>query len=58
MKRNLIVLVYVLAVAGFAAGVWRYGYVQALDQLAERARSDLALASAATSRATVADAVV
>lgn len=39
------VLAFLLAVAALAGGVWRYGYLQALDQLAHRAESDLALAS-------------
>lgn len=38
-------LAFGLAVATLAAGVWNYGYRQALDQLARRAESDLALAS-------------
>ena len=40
------------AIAGFlavvalsAAGIWRYGYMQALDQLAKQGQADLALAS-------------
>ncbi len=45
MRINWIVPVFLIAVAGLAAGVWRYGYGQALDQLARRAESDLALAS-------------
>lgn len=36
---------FVLVVTALAAGVWYYGYRQALDQLARRAQSDLALAS-------------
>lgn len=44
-QRQWIVLAFVLAVAALAAGVWNYGYRQALDQLARRAQSDLALAS-------------
>lgn len=36
---------FVLAVAALAGGVWRYGYLQALDQIARRAEADLALAS-------------
>ncbi|MDU9003457.1 ATP-binding protein [Sedimentitalea todarodis] len=39
------VLVFLLAVAALAGGVWRYGYLQALEQLARRAEADLALAS-------------
>jgi two-component system C4-dicarboxylate transport sensor histidine kinase DctB len=45
LHRGWIVLAFVLAVAALAGGVWRYGYLQALDQLAQRARADLALAS-------------
>ena len=45
LKRRWIVPLFVLAVAALASGVWRYGYLQALDQIARRADSDLALAS-------------
>lgn len=38
-------LAVVVAVAALAAGVWRYGYMQALDGLARRGEADLALAS-------------
>lgn len=38
-------IVFLGAVAAFAGGVWRYGYVQALDQLAQRGESDLTLAA-------------
>ncbi|TDE40770.1 sensor histidine kinase [Antarcticimicrobium sediminis] len=38
-------LVFVLGVVAVAAGIWRYGYQQALGQLAQRAEADLALAS-------------
>lgn len=44
-KRNLIVLSFVAAVALASLGVWRYGYVQALDRLQRQGFSDLALAS-------------
>ncbi|MFT5344180.1 MAG: two-component system C4-dicarboxylate transport sensor histidine kinase DctB, partial [Paracoccaceae bacterium] len=44
-QRESIVLGFVLVVTALAAGVWYYGYRQALDQLARRAQSDLALAS-------------
>ncbi|MHA6261578.1 sensor histidine kinase [Arenibacterium sp. CAU 1754] len=37
--------VFLIAVAALAGGIWRYGYLQALDQLARRAEADLALAS-------------
>lgn len=36
---------FALAVMLLAAGIWSYGYRQALDNLAERSRADLALAS-------------
>ena len=39
------VLGFVLVVAAAAAGVWRYGYFQALDQIARQGEADLALAS-------------
>lgn len=45
LKRRWIVLGFILAVAALAGGVWRYGYLQALEQLARRAEADLALAS-------------
>lgn len=44
-QRRWIILAFVLGVAALAAGVWYSGYRQALDQLARRAESDLALAS-------------
>lgn len=43
--RILIIFAFLTAVLAFAAGVWWYGYVAALGQLEQRARSDLALAS-------------
>ncbi len=45
LSRRVVVCAFVLAVAALGAGVWRYGYVQALEQLAQRGASDLALAS-------------
>ena len=45
LQRWWIVAVFLLAVAALAGGVWRYGYLQALEQLARRAEADLALAS-------------
>ncbi|MFV0513122.1 MAG: ATP-binding protein [Jhaorihella sp.] len=45
MQRRWIVPAFLLAVAAVSAGVWRYGYLQALDQLAKRGEVDLALAS-------------
>ena len=44
-RRNWIAIGFVLAVAALGAGVWRYGYLQALNQLERRAEADLALAS-------------
>ncbi|MBV1897562.1 MAG: sensor histidine kinase, partial [Rhodobacteraceae bacterium] len=44
-QRRWIILAFLLGVAALSAGVWYYGYRQALDQLARRAKSDLALAS-------------
>ena len=45
LRRISVVLGFVLVVAAAAAGVWRYGYFQALDQMARQGASDLALAS-------------
>ena len=45
IRRLAIVLAFLAAVAAVAGGVWRYGYFQALDQLARQGASDLALAS-------------
>ncbi len=45
LRRTLVVLGFVALVAVAAGGLWRYGYVQALDQLARQGTSDLALAS-------------
>lgn len=44
-KRLAVVALFVLVVGVLAGGIWRYGYVQALDQLEKQARSDLALAA-------------
>ena len=44
-QRRWIILAFVLVVAALTAGVWYNGYGQALDQLARRGQSDLALAS-------------
>ncbi len=43
--RLMIIAGFLAAVAAFAGAVWWYGYVSALAQLDQRARSDLALAS-------------
>lgn len=45
LRRISAVLGFVALVAAVATGVWRYGYFQALDQLARQGQSDLALAS-------------
>lgn len=45
IRRLAIVLAFLAAVAAVAGGAWRYGYFQALDQLARQGASDLALAS-------------
>ncbi|WP_299298353.1 ATP-binding protein [uncultured Tateyamaria sp.] len=45
LRRVSVVLAFVAVVAAAAAGVWRYGYFQALDQLSRQGASDLALAS-------------
>ncbi|WP_299693399.1 ATP-binding protein [uncultured Tateyamaria sp.] len=45
LRRISVVLGFVLVVAAAAAGVWRYGYFQALDQMARQGEADLALAS-------------
>ena len=36
---------YLVVVAGAAAAVWSYGYLRALDQLAQRGEADLSLAA-------------
>jgi len=38
-------VLFLLAVAASAAGIWRYGHVQALGQLEKQGRADLALAA-------------
>lgn len=45
LQRWWIVAAFLLAVAVLAGVVWRYGYLQALQQLGQRAEADLALAS-------------
>ncbi|NBR91529.1 MAG: sensor histidine kinase, partial [Rhodobacteraceae bacterium] len=40
-----LILGFLAVVAVFAGGVWRYGYVQALHQLADRGEADLLLAT-------------
>ncbi|QFT79754.1 C4-dicarboxylate transport sensor protein DctB [Roseovarius sp. THAF27] len=43
--RWLVIVLFLLAVAAAAGGVWRYGYSQGLTQLAKQGRADLALAA-------------
>lgn len=43
-QRAAFVLAYLCVVLALSAGVWRYGYMQGLDQLAARGQADLALA--------------
>ena len=43
--RFLVVALFLLAVAAIAGGIWRYAYVQALNQLEKQGRADLALAA-------------
>ncbi|MDK3020323.1 sensor histidine kinase [Pseudodonghicola flavimaris] len=45
MQTRWIILAFLLGVGALSAGVWRYGYRQALGQLEQRAEADLALAS-------------
>ncbi|WP_299918142.1 ATP-binding protein [uncultured Roseobacter sp.] len=45
MHRVLIIAMFLGAVAAASAGVWRYGYLQALGQLERQGQSDLTLAS-------------
>ena len=44
-RRLGVLAVFLLAIGIFAGAVWRYGYVQALDQVALRGEADLALAA-------------
>ncbi|MGB7316481.1 MAG: ATP-binding protein [Planktotalea sp.] len=43
-QRALMILVFLALVAALAGGIWRYGYVQALEQLEQRGQADLRLA--------------
>ena len=43
--RLVVIALFVTAIAICAAGLWRYGYGQALHQLEKQGRADLALAS-------------
>ncbi|MFK7762813.1 MAG: ATP-binding protein [Roseobacter sp.] len=44
-QRFALICAFLGAVAAISSGVWRYGYLQALDQLSSQGRADLALAS-------------
>lgn len=44
LRRILVILLFLAAVAAGSRAVWNYGFDAALDQLANRGRSDLALA--------------
>ncbi|WP_375689567.1 sensor histidine kinase [Pseudooceanicola sp. LIPI14-2-Ac024] len=45
IRRGFGALAVLAAVGALAAGVWRFGYLQALDGLAQRGEADLALAA-------------
>ncbi|CUH66708.1 C4-dicarboxylate transport sensor protein DctB [Thalassovita gelatinovora] len=45
LRHLIIVVLFLLAVIAISGGVWRYGYVQALAQLAQRGKADLSLAT-------------
>ena len=45
LRRLAAILAFLCVVAAIAFGVWRYGYYQALGQLARQGEADLALAS-------------
>ncbi|MDX1780379.1 MAG: ATP-binding protein [Thalassovita sp.] len=45
LRRLILAVLFLLAVIAVAGGVWRYGYVQALAQLAQRGEADLTLAT-------------
>lgn len=45
LQRLGIILAFLTAVAAVSTGVWRYGYLQALNQLSRQGEADLALAS-------------
>ena len=44
-RRAATLLIFLLTVLALAAGVWRYAYLQGLDQLSARGQADLSLAS-------------
>lgn len=43
--RGFVIAIFLVAVLAVAAGVWRYAYLQALEQLSQRGQADLTLAS-------------
>ncbi|MFY0680546.1 MAG: sensor histidine kinase [Thalassovita sp.] len=45
LRRSLIIVIFLLTVVATSGGVWRYSYVQALEQLARRGLADLSLAT-------------
>ncbi len=45
LRRRWVILGFLLGLAAITGAVWSYGFRQALDQLAQRARADLALAT-------------
>ncbi len=45
LYRVTLIVAFLVLVLAVATGVWRYGYGQGLDQLAQRGQADLALAS-------------
>ncbi|VAV90395.1 C4-dicarboxylate transport sensor protein [hydrothermal vent metagenome] len=44
-SKLMVITAFLLIVAALAAGIWRYGYGQALGQLEKQGRADLALAT-------------
>lgn len=44
-QRALIIVLFFVIVAALAGGIWRYGYVQALERLEQRGQADLRLAA-------------
>ena len=44
-QRLVLICAFLVLVGAVAVGVWRYGYLQALDQLSQQGRVDLELAS-------------
>mgnify|MGYP005993153883 FL=1 len=45
LYRLSLIVAFLVLVSVVATGVWRYGYVQALNQSSRQAEADLALAS-------------